>query len=364
MNINFSELQKNLNTIEIKSTPVSFLQIIDKTYDEVLSSKIVAYFLNENNSNRNIIRQLLNITKQNDKENFIELLNLGEFEGVKTEDAINSQNRLDIVVRYSTFWIVIENKIWAWESKQNQTNDYEHYIDKINTNHLPVKFIYLKPNYNKSHPSNKNFIELFYSDLIEIFKTITPDDIDDKVKYFYLQDFIKHSEEFFMKNDQFNCNEEVVQFYIDNKKKIDYIIENYNSKSLAIRQLIVDSIKDTFPNFIVHDTSSYIQIFKNNWENKGSTGIHFEIVGSNTNFDSLLGNKSAKLRFAVHNEKNTREKYTNIKQQTLYTKEFSFDSNEHTQVSIQNIVSEIQLLINKFENQIDSEIAQIKKKAK
>ena len=49
MIIDFKQLQEDIDKIKIKEKRKTFLQILDKSYDEVLISKLVAYFLNERN---------------------------------------------------------------------------------------------------------------------------------------------------------------------------------------------------------------------------------------------------------------------------------------------------------------------------
>ena len=357
MIIDYKDLQEKLNVLEIKKAPKTFLQILDKSYNEVLVSKYLSYFLDERNTTREILKQILTLTSWNESVDFVDLLENGIFENIQTEEQISQENRLDIIIKYSNFWLVIENKIWAYESKDNQTLDYENQIKSLNTSKVPVKFIYLKPGFNKSKPSNTNFIELLYEDLLGILKKVKESDLVDKENYLYLQDFVKHTEEFFMKDNQFIVDEQALKFYFENKNKLDYIIGAYKKQSHNIRQLIVDSISNEFSNFKVHDTTSYIQVFKNNWENRGSTGIHFEIL-PNTNWDSLLGNKPIKLRFAIHNERNTKDKYLDIPHQSLYSKEFMFDNNENIQKSIQGIVEEVRVLISRFEKEIDIKISQ------
>ena len=317
----------------------------------------MAYFLDERNTNRDILKQILIYTSsRNDTDNFVELLNDAEFEDIQTEERISEHSRVDIIIKYSSFWIVVENIINAFESKVNQTVDYERQLKEINKDQIPVKYIYLKPNFNKSKASNKNFSELLYSDLINIFKKVKKESLNDIENYLYFMDFIKHMEEYFMKSNQ-RIDDPALQFYFENKNKIDHIINIYNQESQKVRLQIVDSLKNAFPNYRVHDTSTYIQIFKDRWENRGSTGIHFEIVASNTKFDTLLGKETVRLRFCIHNEKNTREKYSGIAQETINIKKYMFNNDENIAKSINDIIQEVQSLINKYEKLIDTTIA-------
>jgi len=114
MLIDYCELQKKLNNIQEKKTPKTFLAILDKTYNEVIISKYLAYFLDEKNTSRIIIENILKQTSKNESVDFVELLESANFESIETEIPISRKDRLDILIKYSNFWIVIENKIYAF----------------------------------------------------------------------------------------------------------------------------------------------------------------------------------------------------------------------------------------------------------
>lgn len=357
MFIDYNYLQNSLDDLNIRPKPKTFLSIIDKSYYEVLVSKYLAYFLDERNTARKIWERILRETAIENDFDFIELLNSSTLESIKTEDPICNESRLDIIIKYSNFWIVIENKVLACESKENQTIDYEKQLKQLNSENLPVKYIYLKPNFNKSSPSNPKFAELTYGDLVSIFKSLDMQDLCDAGNYIFLQDFIKHSEEYFMKNNQSFIDEDALQFYFKNKSKLEYILQSYSAQSIKVRDKLVEELKNAFPSYNVHIASSYIQIYKSTWENIAKSGIHFEICPSNTKFDSILANNILKLRYCVHNEKSTNKKFPDSPNFSLYTKEYLFDTNENIEKSIQMIVSEIQTIMNRFEKQIDDIIA-------
>lgn len=359
MQNDFKDLAYKLKNIKMKNTPTTFLQILGKPHSEVLTSKYLEFILDERNTSRDILKQILKATQRNAETNFIELLESSAFEDIKTEDSISAQSRLDIIIKYSNLWIVIENKIHAFESRENQTLDYEKQLNLLNSNNIPIKYIYLKPNYNKSHPSNDHFAEMNYSELFEILTNIKQNELRDKDSYLFLQDFIKHTKEFFMKGNQIDFNDEALQVYFENKNKIDYVIENYKVQSLKLKTLLLESISARFPDFKIYNTIGFIQIFKENWQNHDNTGIHFEILPDKSNLDSLLGTNKVKLNFVLHNEKNTKLKYPSIKSQLLSSKEFMFNNNEKIQESLENILLELKKIINTHADSIDLEIAKL-----
>lgn len=357
MLIDYCELQKKLNNIQEKKTPKTFLAVLDKTYNEVIISKYLAYFLDERKTSRTIIENILKQTSKNESVDFVELLESANFESIETEIPISRKDRLDILIKYSNFWIVIENKIYAFESKDEQTVNYEKQIKNANTNKLPVKFIYLKPEFNKSKPSNPKFREFLYKDLVELFQQLNKDDLKDQENYIYLQDFIKHIKEFLMKDNNLFTDKETLEFYLENKSKIDYIINVYQEESRKIRNFIVENIVSEFPGFKVYDTAAFIQIFKDHWENYEHNGIHFEIL-PNKSFDELLGGK-IELKFTLHNEKKTKDKYPNIVHKSyMQAKEFTFGSYEEVQKSVNEILEQLHRMIDECEVDIDTKISQ------
>ena len=120
--------------------------------------------------------------------------------------------------------------------------------------------------------------------------------------------------------------------------------------------MMAESLRERFPDFLVHDTNSYIQIFKANWENVGSRGIHFEMTPY-PKFDNIIGNNEVKFNFTIHNEDNTKYKYTNIKQQRyLYKKSYNFNNPENIQKAFASILEVMQLIIDEYAGFIDEEI--------
>ena len=355
MNIDYCELQKLLNQLTIKKEPKTFLDVVDKSFDEIMVSKYLTYLLDERNTCKSILRQIITKTSSSDDTiNFVELLDSGIFECIESEEQIAKDSRLDIIIKYSTFWLVIENKILASESKPKQTLIYEKELKKSNLNKLPIKFIYLKPKFNKSKPSNPHFTELTYEDIMNVLENVSKEELQEPNNYQFLQDFIKHIRRYFMNKTQSILDEQALKFYYENKDKIDYIINTHKEENLRVQNLLVNSITESFPTFMVHSAPTYIQIYKQAWQPKGVTSIHFEILTpKGLSFYNLIDKTSIKLTFAIHNEKSTKEMYPELKHQTLYSKEFKFNTNENIQNSIEVIIQEIQTIINRFEEQID-----------
>jgi len=160
-----------------------------------------------------------------------------------------------------------------------------------------------------------------------------------------------------MKDNNLFTDEKTLKFYLENKSKIDYIINVYQEESHKIRNFIVENIVSEFPGFKVYDTAAFIQIFKDHWENYEHNGIHFEIL-PNKSFDELLGGK-IELKFTLHNEKKTKDKYPNIVHRSyMQAKEFTFGSNDEVQKSVKEILNQLHLMIDECEVDIETKISQ------
>lgn len=151
--------------------PNTFLSIINKKFDEVTISRCLAFLLNPQNTTTKIIKELLNVSKiPEDEKNFCELLENENtyFENIELEEAISERSRIDIKIEFSTFVIVIENKINSMEN-DIQSVKYEKDLER---NIKPIKYICIKPKYNPTIMVNEKFAHVTYSQIVEILKTL------------------------------------------------------------------------------------------------------------------------------------------------------------------------------------------------
>ena len=120
MKAELEKIDRKLKRIRIKKMPNTFLSIINKKFDEVTISRCLAFLLNPQNTTTKIIKELLNVSKiPEDEKNFCELLENENtyFENIELEEAISERSRIDIKIEFSTFVIVIENKINSMEKE-------------------------------------------------------------------------------------------------------------------------------------------------------------------------------------------------------------------------------------------------------
>lgn len=346
------KLENRLKRIKIKKIPTTFLSIINKKFDEVTISRCVAFLINPEYTTLNIIGQLLNITQQEEDEaDFIQLFNNEDtvFEGIEVEEVISSRSRIDIIIRFSTFWILIENKINSYENNE-QTLRYEKDLDQ---KEKPVKYICLKPQYNKSVMKNKKFSYVLYNQLVEILKTVTKYDLKEQENYCYIEDFIKHMEGFLMKENELEISEDV-EFYIENREVIEGIVKNYDKQCELVKDKLVDCIKNKFGNeYNIYATRTYFQIWKDSWDNTQHKGIHYEIY-CDTN--KIIGCNRT-VNFTIHNEEKTRKIYSDIEHmKSIKKQEYKFDNSKNIENSIKQIVDEMYRIAEEYNSDIDEKI--------
>ena len=332
-------LQEKLDNIKIIKPQISFLQIINRSMREVLISKYLAFLLDERNTTFKVLEKILTKTHEGVGKynvNFKER----QLEGIYTEFQISKNDRIDILIKYCNFWIVIENKIFTGESKENQTVRYKEELTKINKNNLPILYIYLKPKANPSKPSESDFKVLTYEDLYSILDTIQEKDLCQIENYKFLLDFKIHTKEILMK--MFNLDTDEMKFYLDNQTKLQNINNVYNENCKFVKNALVDAFKDRFGDeFEIYEANRYIQVYKKIWD----AGIHFELLFKDgDNFGNIISETDKTLFFCLHKEGISRNKYPEIIEKSKEEK-FKFNSNE-------NIIASINDIIDKFENML------------
>lgn len=332
------KLESKIKRIKIKKMPTTFLSIINKNFDEVTISRCMAFLLNPEYTTLKIIEQLLNVTQEvKDEADFLQVFNddTTEFESLDIEEAISSRSRIDILIRFSTFWVVIENKINSYENN-DQSLKYEEDLKKQTK--LPIKYICLKPQYNQCKMKNEKFCDVYYKQIVDILKSITKYDLQQEENYFYIEDFIKHLEGFLMNENELEISEDV-EFYIDNRNIIDNILINYKKQCELVKNKLAELVKNKFgENYDTYCSRyGYIQIWKKNWNNENLNGIHYELL---CDFNHIIG-YDVKVKFAIHNEMRTRKIYPEIKHQIVKENKYKLDSSKNIEYSINEIVNEM-----------------------
>lgn len=345
------KLENKLRRIRTKKLPTTFLSIINKNFDEVTISRCITFLLNPEYTTLRIIEELINITQdKNDEADFLQLFNddITEFESIYAEEVVSSRSRLDIVIKFSTFWIVIENKINSYENN-DQSLRYE--ADLRNQTDLPIKYICLKPQYNKCKIKNNKFSIVYYKQIADILKKITKYDMKEADNYLYLEDFIKHMEGYLMSENEIQISEDV-EFYIDNKNIIDDILINYKKQCELVKskleQIVVNKFGDEYETYC--SRYGYMQIWKKSWNNENYNGIHYEIL---CDFNHIIG-YDVKVKFAVHNEMRTKKVYPQIKHQVVKENKYNLDSSKNIEKSLNEIATQMYNIAEEYNKKIDS----------
>lgn len=280
---------KDLLNLKQNEKQFDFFDIIPPK--EVLISKWVEFILNPkvNGIGNNPLQSLIDLTNS-----CYDLCDY-EFESSETEVPTDNRKRIDILLKYKGVWIAIENKIGSLENDE-QTNEYFKYIEKTKGEN-EVVYIYLKPNYNKSLPINKNFIVVTYDDFINKLKKINKSDYNDPSKFKYLNEFLISGGRF-MRNEEIEITENI-KFYAKEFDKITALLDEYNEQNNKLLNKITNDIEEymnkNFSGYKTYKSGNYIQIFKDVWNNEKHVGVHYEIsfksnkiIGRKMNADVVL----------------------------------------------------------------------------
>lgn len=129
--------------------------------------------------------------------------------------------------------------------------------------------------------------------------------------------------------------------------------EPLKNNSINLLEKIKNAIIKDFPNYCVHYSLSYIQIWKNTWNNEGKKGIHFELTPQKSRgFQSLFCSEQFYITFKLHNETNTCKLLPQIKNKTYFKQSFCFLPHS-IESSIGKLIGFIHKIINIDENDID-----------
>lgn len=361
---NFLILEKDLKELNIPEKQYTFLNVINQNpYNENLISDWLAFIFNPNINGvgiKPIVALLKAVNKNNvdiEKQKFI---------CIERETCTDNKKRMDLLIKYSTTWIVIENKINAYETGI-QTNEYYEYIHKMKDD-KDVIYIYLKPTYNQSKPSSKIFIELGYDKLIQEFRNIKKSDYkeNEEYKYRFLKEFEIVRGDNLMSENNYNIDAET-QVYIKNApviKKISIKYENKNDILInEIAEKCVEALgKDNNFEFKIKNKWGVIQIYKDKWKNENLRGLHYEIYCKE--LLELLGNNNAEMQICLHCESDISNEIVlelenhdikKVKDITIeyITKNLSFETNENIKTSMEQIVESVKYLDEKYTQSID-----------
>lgn len=377
MDTELLKLKYELEKIQVEPQKYTMLDVIDKVYDENIISNWLSFIFNAdiNGIGNEPVQALLKSLKCK-----IHLENQ-QFIDIKREEPTNDNKRMDLVIRYTNIWIIIENKICSFEH-DDQTKKYFDYIEEKRKEEdvEEIVYVYLRPDWNsqKDAPKknfekeNEGFRNLYYSELIKSLKEISFWKYKEPEKFMYLKSFIEIGEKYYM-NKKFEINEEV-QLYIDQKDKIKKIQNKYEDIRNRILKRIGEVLPSEFENYYSNYSNTYIQNANINWNNKDKSRneIHYEIYSED--FPELLGKENAHIEIHLHIEsgvdENKRNKiYEEIKKSLskenikkyesklwiiLDKDDYNFKDETEIEKSIEKISNKILEIDRKWKNLIDN----------
>ncbi len=232
---------------------------------------------------------------------------------IEREYTLGDSRRIDIIIKFETAWIIIENKINSMECN-GQTVDYEDKIaSEICGQNISLYFVYLKPTYNKSNPTNKKFKVMTYKELAEIWKNINTDDFIRKENYVYFSEFMKLINERYAMNKELQFDENT-KLYIEFSEQFNAVENSFNNACQALKDKFINMLNAIFTveeSWIISFHSEYIQFFKASW----GSDLHFEIGTwawqrsfKNISFNRLLAN-NVEITYCLHAERKQAELY-------------------------------------------------------
>lgn len=343
-------LQENLDKINIGEAQMTFLQVLNKATDEILITKYLAFLLDERNTTFNILKKILTKTYKITKKVAIDFTE-GQLEEIHTEYQITNEDRLDVFIKYSNFWVVIENKIGAGESKEKQTVRYKEAVERLNEKKLPIYYLYLKPKSNLSKQSESDFKVFTYDELFEILDTITEADLCKTVNYKFLLDFKIHIKERLMEGLKIDTEE--MSFWLKNQTKLSEILEIYRKNCNEVKEMMIKAFEGKYKDeFVINSANTYIQVYRQNWDDGM---VHFELqFKKNGDFKNIISQNYQTFCFCTHQEGKSRNKYKDITNPNIIEK-FKFDNYENIIKSIENIIEKFDnILVKKQTELIDS----------
>ena len=273
-------------------------------------------------------------------------------QSVRREYYLDNKRRIDIVIKTDHYWLVIENKINSRENNE-QTRAYAERIreeikneNENESGDITVRFLYLKPTYNVSTPSEKDFYTLEYIDLLACFEKVTEEDFPQKTTYIYFSEFLKLIRERYVMNTELNFGEGT-RLYTEAQATIRQIEREFVADCEIVLEKLKKALREVFPEdegWLVLDHQDYIQFRKQTWPME----VHFEIgtwdwqrKDYGRSFVHLISAQPVIIAFEIHDE---RREIGKKNQRNLKTLKFDFSDEKACLKSIQAIAEELKYI--------------------
>ncbi|NLO45293.1 MAG: PD-(D/E)XK nuclease family protein [Clostridiales bacterium] len=287
----------------------------------------------------------------------------GETILIEREYAFKDGRRIDFLITGDEYIIGIENKIDSYEGN-NQLKDYYKSLKELaqtESKNKKIVPIFLKPKRNLTK-TNGGFHEILYEDLIESFKMIRLDFINNLRFAFLMEDFINHMEEYILDNEyRFN---ESVKFIVENNENLGLIkkdIDNEVRRFVDFLKKKVSELKDNDEwETNAPSSGSFVQLFKISWK---KYLIHYELV---TYTKNLAFPDSYEL--VLHCEsKDIKDEFSDIKlsAEAKYHKKYNIDfsSEQNFSNSISQMIDQLNNLKCEYTDKIDTFVLKFESKS-
>ncbi len=274
-NFDLIEKYNTLSQIEELTQDSSFFEVIGRTYDEYLISRMLAYVLKHNIT---ILEELINSISQNQKVTLYKIIS------VICEKNMNGK-RADIFVEVigdndEIFTLTIENKIFSKEH-DNQTQIYYNYVSK-NYCHCKNFFVYLVPVWNLHTCCCSHFNQLTYFDIAKLIKNTND---------LKCLDLKNHIEKYFFKEYEMTDLDLFALKNFEDIKKLSAVADNvFSLVTNFIQEDIYKALKEKYCDLIPEPLGTSYRLYKNEWyhndtikEKKYYFYIEIHIVEGNPN---------------------------------------------------------------------------------
>lgn len=353
---------KRLRTANLndKEPNYNFLDVIKKADNENIISEWLAFLFDPKKCGSALPLKL-----------FCEFLDVEFVDGdvtVEREYTLDDRRRIDIIIKLENAWIVLENKINSLECNE-QTVDYEYKIQsETNGQNISLHYVYLKPTYNKSNPTNTNFKIMTYGDLANIWKNISTDDFSQQGNYVYFNEFMKLIKERYAMSRELQFDENT-KLYIEFSEQFNAVEQSFSNACQTVKEKLLNLLNNVFPieeGWTISVHADYILFYKTTW----GWELHFEIgtwewqrVYKNISFNRLIAN-DVQISYCLHAERKQAETYGDMfkdieakNRQLFCTKNYNFGNENNCIASLTEIAERLLEIKNTFTPTVDNIVA-------
>ena len=338
---------QSLQSVNLKGEEANynFLDVIKKVDNENIISEWLAFLFDAKKCGSAL--PLKNFC------NYIDIDLVGSDVEIEREYTLDNRRRIDILIKLENAWIVIENKINSAECNE-QTVDYELKIrnETIGQN-VSLKYVYLKPTYNKSNPTNKVFNIMTYGELVKIWGNINKDDFIPPENHVYFSEFMKLIQERYAMSKELQFDENT-KLYIQYSQQFSAVENSFNASCQVVKEKLVNKLNNIFTaeeGWVISFHAEYIQFYKAYWGSE----LHFEIGTwpwqrsyKNVSFNRLIAN-DVEIQYCLHAERKQAEiygaKFKDIETNNgnlFSTKHYNFDNEDNCIASLNDIAERLQ----------------------